>query len=170
MNAPVPKAVLLWDGDCALCRSCAGWPERQDRAGALLALPFQQIPSPPMTPALGARCRRAIQFIPPDGRALSSGRAVLGAGRPRGFVFAGLEKKRRLSIGGAFRFHRGGRLLADRQKPGPHRPLANRKFRKSPLIREADSGIIKPGTAAASKKGEPPERGGAAEKPLATHM
>ncbi|HJP12797.1 MAG: DCC1-like thiol-disulfide oxidoreductase family protein [Nitrospinota bacterium] len=78
MNAPVPKAVLLWDGDCALCRSCAGWLERQDRAGALLALPFQQIPSPPMTPALGARCRRAIQFIPPDGRALSSGRAVLG--------------------------------------------------------------------------------------------
>ena len=78
MNAPVPKAVLLWDGDCALCRSCAGWLKRQDRAGALLALPFQQIPSPPMTPALGARCRRAIQFIPPDGRALSSGRAVLG--------------------------------------------------------------------------------------------
>ncbi len=78
MNAPFSKTVLLWDGDCALCRRCAGWLERRDRAGALLALPFQQIPSPPMTPALEARCRRAIQLIPPGGRALSSGRAVLG--------------------------------------------------------------------------------------------
>lgn len=40
-------------------------------------MPFQEAPSPPMTPALEARCRRAVHVITTDGRILRAGRASL---------------------------------------------------------------------------------------------
>lgn len=45
------------------------------------AVPFQEAPSPPMTPELYERARRAVQVVLPDGRVLEAGEAgayVLG--------------------------------------------------------------------------------------------
>lgn len=70
-------ALLLWDGQCGFCRRCVRWMERRDTAGVFEAMPYQEAPSPPMTPALAAACDRAVHLVLPDGRQLKAGRAVL---------------------------------------------------------------------------------------------
>lgn len=68
---------LIWDGDCDLCRNTVAWISRHDRQGRFRAVPFQDCPSPPMTPALKAQARRAVQVITAGGRRLAAGRAAL---------------------------------------------------------------------------------------------
>ena len=41
------------------------------------AIPYQDLPSPPMTPELRAACRRAVHVETADGRWLCGGRACL---------------------------------------------------------------------------------------------
>jgi predicted DCC family thiol-disulfide oxidoreductase YuxK len=55
----------------------AAWVRRQDRRGAFHLTPFQEAPSPPMTPTLYAACERAVHVIRRDGRVIRGGRAVL---------------------------------------------------------------------------------------------
>ena len=74
MTAP---ALLLWDGDCGFCRRSVLWAERRDTNHAFQAVPYQQAPSPPMTPELQAACGRAVHLLTPDGRMLRAGRACL---------------------------------------------------------------------------------------------
>jgi len=74
MTAP---ALLLWDGDCGFCRRSVLWAERRDTMHAFQAVPYQQAPSPPMTPELRAACGRAVHLLTPDGRILRAGRACL---------------------------------------------------------------------------------------------
>lgn len=74
MTAP---ALLLWDGDCGFCRRSVLWAERRDTTHAFQAIPYQQAPSPPMTPELRAACGRAVHLLTPDGRMLRAGRACL---------------------------------------------------------------------------------------------
>ena len=70
-------ALLLWDGDCGFCRRSAAWAERRDTGHAFRAIPYQQAPSPPMTPELRVACARAVHLVTADGRVLRAGRACL---------------------------------------------------------------------------------------------
>ena len=68
---------VLWDGQCGFCARCIAWAKRRDRAGRLRFVPYQQAPTPPMTPRLRRACARAVHVVRPDGRVLRAGRAVL---------------------------------------------------------------------------------------------
>ncbi|HUM13812.1 MAG TPA: DCC1-like thiol-disulfide oxidoreductase family protein [Myxococcaceae bacterium] len=74
MTAP---AMLLWDGDCGLCRRSVEWAERHDGGHAFRAVPYQRAPSPPMTPELRLACERAVHVLTPEGAVLRAGRACL---------------------------------------------------------------------------------------------
>jgi predicted DCC family thiol-disulfide oxidoreductase YuxK len=74
---PDGRYWLLWDGECGFCRRAVDWANRRDRAGRLHACPFQQAPSPPMTPELALACERAVHVVTPDGKAVGAGKACL---------------------------------------------------------------------------------------------
>jgi predicted DCC family thiol-disulfide oxidoreductase YuxK len=67
---------ILWDGQCAFCQRWIEWVRSHDRNGRFRAVPFQEVPSPPMTPELYQRCRRAVQVLTPDGTIRGGGEAV----------------------------------------------------------------------------------------------
>ena len=71
------STLLIWDGECGFCRNALGWMLRHDHAARIEAVPYQDLPSPPMTPALRRQAERAVQVITPEGQQLSGGRAVL---------------------------------------------------------------------------------------------
>jgi len=71
------QALLLWDGECGFCGRSVRWAERHDAGHAFRALPYQQAPSPPMTPELRAACARAVHVLTADGAVLRAGRACL---------------------------------------------------------------------------------------------
>jgi predicted DCC family thiol-disulfide oxidoreductase YuxK len=73
-DAPI---LLIWDGECGFCRNALGWMLQHDHAARIRAAPYQELPSPPMTPALRRQAERAVQVITPEGQQLSAGRAVL---------------------------------------------------------------------------------------------
>ncbi|TMQ22547.1 MAG: DUF393 domain-containing protein [Candidatus Rokuibacteriota bacterium] len=78
MGQAVARATLIYDGDCAMCRSSALWIMRRALSrGALEILPcrsgvraerFPQVPE--------AACLTAMQLVLPDGRVLSGADAV----------------------------------------------------------------------------------------------
>ena len=68
---------LLWDQPCGLCRRAIAWVRRHDRGGLIRTIPFQEVPTPPMTPELARACGRAIHLIAPDGRVSRAGRAAV---------------------------------------------------------------------------------------------
>ncbi len=55
----------------------AAWVRRRDPTQRLQVTPYQEAPSPPMTPALYAACERAVHVVTPDGTTLRAGRAAL---------------------------------------------------------------------------------------------
>ena len=83
-------ALLLWDGECGFCRRSVQWAERRDTGHAFQAVPYQQAPSPPMTPELRAACSRAVHLITPEGTVLRAGRACLWVLERTGY--AGLSR------------------------------------------------------------------------------
>ena len=72
-----PDTLLIWDGACGFCRNAVAWMLRHDHAGRIRAVPYQDLASPPMTPALRYQAERAVQVLTPQGQQLSGGRAVL---------------------------------------------------------------------------------------------
>jgi len=68
---------IVWDGDCGFCRRAVEWALRHDEAGAFVAVPYQEVPNPPMTDALREACRRSVHVRTRDGRWLRGGRACL---------------------------------------------------------------------------------------------
>jgi predicted DCC family thiol-disulfide oxidoreductase YuxK len=68
---------IVWDGDCGFCRRAVEWALAHDRDGLFVAVPYQELPSPPMTPALRDACRAAVHVETADGRWLRGGRACL---------------------------------------------------------------------------------------------
>jgi len=70
-------ALLLWDGQCGFCRRSVEWAQRRDTGHTFQAVPYQQAPSPPMTPELRKACGRAVHLVMPDGALLRAGRACL---------------------------------------------------------------------------------------------
>jgi predicted DCC family thiol-disulfide oxidoreductase YuxK len=67
---------LIWDGNCEFCRRSVAWVKARDRDHVFRALPYQDAPSPPMTPELLERARHAVQVVLPDGTEIEAGRAV----------------------------------------------------------------------------------------------
>jgi predicted DCC family thiol-disulfide oxidoreductase YuxK len=53
------------------------WVRRHDKQSRFHAVPYQDAPSPPMTPALRAACEKAVHVLTTDGRTLRAGRASL---------------------------------------------------------------------------------------------
>jgi len=68
---------IVWDGECGFCRRSVEWALAHDVRGQFRAVPYQEVPSPPMTPALREACRRAVHVRTADGRWLRGGRASL---------------------------------------------------------------------------------------------
>ncbi len=53
------------------------WARRRGAERRFRIVSYQDAPSPPMTPALRERARRAVQVLTPEGRRLEAGRASL---------------------------------------------------------------------------------------------
>lgn len=76
----MPEAVLIYDGDCSMCRASALWLMRRAMAGG--ATEFEIIPC--RSPARRQRfpqvsdeaCMMAMQLVLPDGRVLAGADAV----------------------------------------------------------------------------------------------
>ena len=68
---------IVWDGECGFCRRAVDWALARDRQGRFEAVPYQAVPSPPMTPELRAACRDAVHVRTTDGEWLRGGRACL---------------------------------------------------------------------------------------------
>jgi len=71
-------AVLIYDGDCAMCRASAMWIMRRALSrGALEILPCRSDARRRRYPDIAeATCLTAMQLVLPDGRVLAGGDAV----------------------------------------------------------------------------------------------
>lgn len=72
------RAVLIYDGDCAMCRGSALWLMRRAKVGNLLEiLPCRSRPRRERYPQLSDdACMQAMQLVLADGRILSGADAV----------------------------------------------------------------------------------------------
>ncbi len=77
MERIADKHLILWDGECGLCRRVTQWVAKADVDHLFQTCPYQECPSPPMTPELTAACERAVHVITADGRVLRAGRASM---------------------------------------------------------------------------------------------
>lgn len=68
---------MLWDGECNLCRRVAAWVRWKDKEQRFQIVPYQEAPSPPMTPELYKACEFAVHVVTADGTILRAGRATL---------------------------------------------------------------------------------------------
>ena len=84
------KDWLIWDGKCGFCCWWVMWAERRGAAEFFQIVPYQEAPSPPMTDALRARAKRAVQVVTSDGKEISAGRACLYVLERLGNPWAGL--------------------------------------------------------------------------------
>ena len=71
------RDIVLWDGDCGFCRRGIRWFQKRDSRGQLQMVPYQDAPSPPMTPELAVACEKALYIVHPDGQMTRAGRAIL---------------------------------------------------------------------------------------------
>ena len=71
------RAWLLFDGDCEFCTGLAQWVDGRDRGRKLRIVPYQEAPSPPMTPELREGCAEALHAITPGGQVLRGGDATI---------------------------------------------------------------------------------------------
>jgi predicted DCC family thiol-disulfide oxidoreductase YuxK len=77
VSAAAAPELLLWDGTCGFCRRSVEALLRRDTGHRFLAVPYQEAPSPPMTPALRVACARAFHVVRQNGQVLRAGRAAL---------------------------------------------------------------------------------------------
>ena len=68
---------IVWDGACGFCRRAVEWALARDREARFEAIRYQELPDPPLTPALRAACGDAVHVRTIDGRWLRGGRACL---------------------------------------------------------------------------------------------
>ncbi len=68
---------LLWDGDCGFCERSVRMLPLNRAQEPIVAVAYQEAPSPPMTPELAEACRHAVQFVFIDGRIKSGADALL---------------------------------------------------------------------------------------------
>ncbi|MBC7527975.1 MAG: DUF393 domain-containing protein [Chthonomonadaceae bacterium] len=79
------KDLILWDGECGFCKRAVMWAKVRDHEDRFTPLPYQQTPSPPMTPALYTACEKAVHVVKADGTILRAGKAALYIGENVGF-------------------------------------------------------------------------------------
>jgi len=73
----MPRAVLIYDGLCHLCRRGVTWISRRAIRGQLEFLPCQAIERRTRYPSMEDRvCLEAMQLVLPDGRVLAGAAAV----------------------------------------------------------------------------------------------
>ncbi len=72
-----PEHLVLWDGDCHFCGHAVAWFRRRDFHRIFRFVPYQEAPSPPMTPELREACAKALHVIAADGQIYRAGRATL---------------------------------------------------------------------------------------------
>jgi predicted DCC family thiol-disulfide oxidoreductase YuxK len=68
---------IVWDGACGFCRRAVAWALARDRDGRFLAIPYQDLPPPLLTPGREAACREAVHVRRATGEWLRAGRACL---------------------------------------------------------------------------------------------
>jgi predicted DCC family thiol-disulfide oxidoreductase YuxK len=68
---------IVWDGECGFCRRAVEWALARDRERCFEAVPYQAVPSPPMTPQLRAACADAVHVRTSAGDWVRGGRACL---------------------------------------------------------------------------------------------
>ncbi len=115
--------LLLWDGDCGLCRrSVAAWLRGAQPAGpALRALPYQQALTW-LPPELAERARREVLLWAPDGTLCGGADAWLELLRLRGHgAWARLLKRQplRAALRLGYRWVARHRGLLGRLRGGP---------------------------------------------------
>jgi predicted DCC family thiol-disulfide oxidoreductase YuxK len=71
------RHLVLWDGECGLCRRGIAFFERRDEGRRMRFVAYQDAPSPPMTEELAEACRRSVHVVCDDGTVLHAGRASL---------------------------------------------------------------------------------------------
>lgn len=76
---PSHKFILLWDGECQLCRRASLWLKYWDKKDEFTTYPYQDAPTPPMTPDLYRECEFGIHIVKPDGSIINKGRAAMFA-------------------------------------------------------------------------------------------
>src|SRR3954452_2453599 len=86
------RHLIVWDGACGFCRRAVEWALAHDQRGTFAAMPYQDVPSPPMTPEMRAACARAVHVITSDGTVLRGGRACM-------FVLRELGWRRSAAVG-----------------------------------------------------------------------
>lgn len=71
------KAVLVFDGNCPVCKGAIQWIEENQRKGSFEMLPCQSKEAKKRFPFMEeAVCMQAMQLILPDGRVLSGEKAL----------------------------------------------------------------------------------------------
>ena len=85
--------MLVYDGECGFCEQCVGLVRRWDRAGRVIAVPFQDAAAWRGAPGLSSEAlAAALHLVAPDGRAYAGAAAAAPLLRllPRGGVVAAL--------------------------------------------------------------------------------
>ncbi len=70
------RPLLIYDGDCSICRRIANWLAAKDLNHRLQLQPYQSMD---LAPAQVVLARRSVQLVSGDGPWLQRGRAVLEA-------------------------------------------------------------------------------------------
>lgn len=69
--------VLVWDGECGICRRSVEWLDRADRDDRIETVPYQDASVPERFPGIPEdRFREAVQLIDPRGRRWEGARAA----------------------------------------------------------------------------------------------
>jgi predicted DCC family thiol-disulfide oxidoreductase YuxK len=69
--------LVLYDGNCGMCRRMANWSRRHDAYQRLTFVPSQEGPPEIMTPEMLETCETSVQVVTSDGVTIGGGRAVL---------------------------------------------------------------------------------------------
>ncbi len=69
--------LLLWDGECGFCARSVDWALARGAGEAFTFVPYQSVPSPPMTAELAKACARAVHVLHEDGSTVRAGRASM---------------------------------------------------------------------------------------------
>jgi predicted DCC family thiol-disulfide oxidoreductase YuxK len=72
-----PDYVLIWDGECGVCRRSVAWLEGADRDGRIETVPYQDPSVPDRFPGIPEdRYQKAMQLVGPRGEWWEGARAA----------------------------------------------------------------------------------------------
>jgi predicted DCC family thiol-disulfide oxidoreductase YuxK len=86
--------IVLWDGECGMCRRYADAIQAADTTGTIETVPYQVWTGPEMNEAFAADCARALHVRTMDGRMLRGADAVLFTYQILGWRLAAVVRMR----------------------------------------------------------------------------